>query len=101
CTRRSLNMKILKGISSALSWLLIFFLAGYIIVDTFLPQYTISIFGVKPVIVKTDSMTGKLEIGDMVFLTRIDKENLKEYVIVTFLIDITGDEVDDYVTHYF
>ncbi len=94
-------MKIFKAILNALSWIFIFVLAGYIIVDSFLPNYTIPIFGFKTVIVKSDSMTGKLEIGDLVILTRVDEENLEEYDIVTFLIDVDGDEVEDYVTHYF
>jgi len=46
-------MKIFKAILNALSWIFIFVLAGYIIVDSFLPNYTIPIFDLKPLILKS------------------------------------------------
>jgi signal peptidase len=94
-------MKLLKNIGNIIGWVVIFVLAGYIIINTFLPQYSIPIFGFKAVTVESDSMTGKFEIGDLVFITRVDEENLKEYDIITFNIDYNNDGKKDYVTHYF
>lgn len=94
-------MKILKNIGNILAWVIIFVLSAYIIINTFLPQYTISIFSFKAVVVETDSMTGKLEVGDLIFITHVDKDNLEPFDIITFNIDFDNDGEKEYMTHYF
>lgn len=74
----------------------------FAISEIFVPYQTIHFFGVKPYRVVSDSMSGLIEINDVVIVRKINESDLNEGDIITFITHINDSGVlkQIIVTHY-
>ncbi len=74
----------------------------YAISEIFVPYQTIHFFGIKPYRVVSDSMSGLIEINDVVVVRKISESDLNEGDIITFVTHIADSGVlkQIIVTHY-
>ncbi|HPY79878.1 MAG TPA: hypothetical protein PLY58_02135 [Bacilli bacterium] len=75
---------LVKKIFHYLVWFFILYGGGYLIFDAFLPSSTANVFGYKGYIVQSDSMEGKFNKFDLVFVTPPNFEKVKVGDIVTY-----------------
>lgn len=90
-------------IKSILFYVLTIFLAGYVLIEAFAPQQTIKVFGFQAYRIQTPSMTGVLNVNDVVVLGYVrNEEKLEVGDIITFSTHILhqGELYPIYVTHY-
>jgi signal peptidase len=92
------NLK--ENIEIVVTTLLIGFFLIYIIVQLFLPNMSVKVFGFKPYIVITESMEPVISVNDMVVDRKFKLDKAKEGDIVTFLADIDYNGTKEVVTHY-
>ncbi len=93
-----LKPKRLLTLGNGLFVLATLFLLFFIILQTLPIKQGLSIVGYKPLIVKTDSMTGKLDIGDIVVIQSL-KDDLQAGDIITFYAP-TSNGSKEIVTHF-
>lgn len=72
----------------------------YIIMQLFLPDTTVKVFGFKPYVVITESMVPVIEVNDVVVVHRFDLEDAEVGDIITFRADIDYNGEKEVVTHY-
>lgn len=90
-------MKDLKRILQAMG---LAALVSILLIQIFPVNVALATFGIKPMIVATDSMQGVLEVGDMVILMRQTAAELNVGDIISFNADINGDGKPEIVTHF-
>ena len=104
-TNTSTTKKVLKIVLNVILWIFLVF-AAVTMVFAFLSSandYGVPMFGDKVLLnVQSDSMSPTFNAGDMLIgtvLTDEDKANLKENDIITFYVDLNGDNVKELNTH--
>lgn len=96
-------------IKNILFYLLVILLGGYILIEAFFPSNSIDIFGFKSYVVITRSMEPDINVNDMVFVVKIDEEDLKIGDAISFYAYLPTNQLDgegntiylrSVVTHY-
>ncbi|MEC9485830.1 MAG: signal peptidase I [Candidatus Izemoplasma sp.] len=94
----------MKNIKENIKIILSVFVIGvlllYIVLQLFVPDMTIKVFGFKPYIVVTESMEPVLDVNDMVVTRQFDLDEAEIGDIITFNADINYDGTQEVVTHY-
>ena len=87
-------------IKTLIFWMLVVSLTSYIVVETFVPERTLGVFGFKPYVVLTASMEPVIREDDVVVIRHVDVEQLAVDDIITFYTDLNFDGNLEVVTHY-
>lgn len=87
-----MNHNVLKTIKSIIFYVLTFFLLSYVIVNLFIPQKSVSIFGFQVTTISraTESMKPTILPGDIIVLKRIKEHDVKEGDIISFYTHAMG-----------
>lgn len=95
------NKKKKSKIWSTISSLLFLLVSVFILMMMVLPfDISMSIVGVRPFVIATNSMQGQIEVGDIVVVKKVDYATLQEGDVITFFQDINNDGKKELVTHY-
>ncbi len=99
-----MNGNNVKAIIKDIAFWGMFVLAGilvlFILMEAVLPKQTINIFQVRTYIANYDTMEPKIKPNDLVFINKVDPENLAEGDLITFTADINYDGDTEMVTYY-
>ena len=87
-------------LSKILSYAVYIFLIVYIITSIFIPSKTTDIFGVRMMVVISDSMEPKINVYDLIVILKMSVKGIEENDIITFETYLPRVGRDDYVTHY-
>ncbi len=90
-------MKILKNL---LYYVVVFFLVIYVLILALNPSKMIDIVGFRTFMVLSNSMEPKINVNDMIIITKTSEDSLAVGDIITFEVYIPELQADDYVTHY-
>lgn len=94
------NKNIKNYIKQIIFLILVSLLMIFIFFEIFFPRQTINVFGFKPYTVITKSMEPVLMENDLIFVKKVNLEELKKDDIITFYVDIYNDGDIEVVTHY-
>ena len=94
------NKNIKNYIKQITFLILVSLLMIFIFFEIFFPRQTINVFGFKPYTVITKSMEPVLMENDLIFVKKVNLEELKKDDIITFYVDIYNDGDIEVVTHY-
>lgn len=89
-----------KIISNTIFIIIVLFLLSHILVDIFIPEKTIDIFGFKTYVIVSSSMDPDIKINDLVVITKVKEEKLEVDDVITFKVYIPELQEYSYVTHY-
>lgn len=92
--------KLLKNIKTGMFFIVSGILILYIVINIFMPESTVKVFGFKPYVVITDSMEPYINVNDLIFVKNPKADELVEEDIITFYVDINYDGEKEIVTHY-
>ncbi|MEC9485828.1 MAG: signal peptidase I [Candidatus Izemoplasma sp.] len=90
-------MKLFKNVTV---YLIYGVLIAYILVSIIIPKQTTDIFGVRFLVVVSNSMEPKINVYDMILIKDVQKDALDEEDIITFEAYIPEVGERHYVTHY-
>ncbi len=90
----------LTWLKKALLYLVYIFLIAYISVSLLIPKQTTDIFGVRFLVVISNSMEPKINVYDMIVIKDANQSDLEEGDIITFETYIPEVGEERYVTHY-
>lgn len=91
---------ILKNVSFWSMFVLLGILLLFILMEAIIPSQTLNIFQVKTYIAKYDTMEPKIKPNDLVFINKVNPDNLEKGDLVTFTADINYDGDTEMVTYY-
>lgn len=97
---KSQTKKNLDLVKTILFFVLVGLLSSYILIEAFLPDTTVRVFGFKPYVVITRSMEPEIDVNDLVIVKNFDADELEVGDIITFYADIDYNGEKDVVTHY-
>jgi signal peptidase I len=97
--KKNVAISTLKNIGFILGFIILGFVLLFILINAFLPDVSMTIFKVKPVIVNHISMEPKLNRFDLIFVTDKDFEDIKDGDMVTY--EVLNNPDLDVATHYF
>lgn len=89
-----------KLIKNIIFYIIVFFLVGYLLLDAFVPDKTVSVFGFKAYVIISPSMEPTLNVNDVVVVKRVDIDEISEDDIITFKAYLPDLGAEAYVTHY-
>ena len=87
-------------IKTGLFYLIAGILVLYIVINIFMPEKSVKVFGFKPYVVITESMEPYIKVNDLIIVNNPDVDELVEEDIITFYADIDYDGKNEIVTHY-
>jgi signal peptidase len=91
---------ILKNVSFWSMFVLLGILLLFILMEAIIPSQTLNIFQVKTYIAKYDTMEPKIKPNDLVFINKVNPDNLEKGDLITFTADINYDGDTEMVTYY-
>ena len=94
------NTSLIKNIGFYALFAVLGLLTVFIIILSAFPDVSLNAFGIKAYIVKYDTMAPKINPYDLVFVTKVDPDELEEEDLITYYADIDYDGDDELVTYY-
>lgn len=92
--------KIWNYIKTGLFYVFASILIVYIMINIFIPEQTVKVFGFKPYVVVTESMEPYIMVNDLIVVKNPKTDELVVEDIITFYADINYDGEKEVVTHY-
>jgi len=89
-----------KTLKNLLYYVVVFFLVIYVLILALNPSKMIDIVGFRTFMVLSNSMEPKINVNDMIIITKASEDSLVVGDIITFEVYIPELNADDYVTHY-
>jgi len=94
------SKKIIKDISIYVGSGLLGLLLVFIILLSAFPDVSLNTLGIKAYIAKYDTMAPKINPYDLVFVTKVNPDELEEEDLITYYADINYDGKNELVTYY-
>jgi signal peptidase len=91
---------ILKNIGFGLLFLILGLLVSFILMEAILPKNTLDVFQVKSYIAKYDTMEPTIKPYDLVFINKVDADELNDGDMVTLLVSFNNSPDMTLVTYY-
>jgi len=95
-----MNNDTIKHIKNILFVIFTIIISSYILLELFMPDKTLDVFGFKSYIVVTSSMEPDIMINDMIIIHKVDEEDLEVRDVITFNVYIPELDRESEVTHY-
>lgn len=98
-----------KKIITITFYIIVFMMLFYIVINSFFPDQSINYLGFKSYVVISPSMDPVISVNDLVFVVKVDEEELEVGDIISFYTYLPTNQIDEYgdtiylksvVTHY-